>query len=230
MQTEEPYWLEEAYSRPINISDTGYMQRNLNLSRQLTTLFSLFFNVQGKYLDYAGGYGVFVRLMRDVGFDYYWDDKYSQNLFSEGFEWDQSKPNSIEAITTFESFEHFVNPMEEIDKILSISNNLIFTTLLLPDPIPTPDNWWYYGLDHGQHISFYTEKTLRYIANHFELHYFNTGYFFMLTSKDNISKHKLKLLKLGNYGLNTFMQKRLKSKVWDDYLLMSKITNACLTD
>jgi hypothetical protein len=27
LQNEEPYWLEEAYSESINISDTGYLQR-----------------------------------------------------------------------------------------------------------------------------------------------------------------------------------------------------------
>ncbi len=26
LQTEEPYWLEEACKEPINISDTGYLQ------------------------------------------------------------------------------------------------------------------------------------------------------------------------------------------------------------
>ena len=43
LQTEEPYWLDEAYSESINISDTGYMQRNLNLSKKLTIILRLFF-------------------------------------------------------------------------------------------------------------------------------------------------------------------------------------------
>lgn len=33
LQTEEPYWLEEAYNKSINISDTGIMSRNLFLSQ-----------------------------------------------------------------------------------------------------------------------------------------------------------------------------------------------------
>ena len=133
LQTEEPYWIKEAYSQSINISDTGYMQRNINLSRKVTVLLFLFFNKNMKYLDYAGGYGVFVRLMRDIGFDFYWDDKYIQNLFAQGFEYNQS--DKIEAVTTFESFEHFVNPLEEIEKILAISSNIIFSTEFLPNPI-----------------------------------------------------------------------------------------------
>ncbi len=86
LQTEEPYWLDEAYKDSINISDTGYIQRNILLSEKLTVLLSLFFDKNGKFLDYAGGYGVFVRMMRDVGFDFYWDDKYTTNLFARGFE------------------------------------------------------------------------------------------------------------------------------------------------
>ena len=65
IQTEKPYWLNEAYERPVSISDTGYLQRNIYLSKQLTILLALFFNKNGKFLDY-GGYGVFVRLMRGI--------------------------------------------------------------------------------------------------------------------------------------------------------------------
>jgi hypothetical protein len=87
LQTEESFWLEEAYVESINVSDTGYMQRNLLLSKKLTILLSLFFDKNAKFVDYAGGYGVFVRLMRDIGFDFYWDDKYTTNLFARGFEY-----------------------------------------------------------------------------------------------------------------------------------------------
>ena len=29
MFTENPYWIEEAYNKPINLSDTGMLDRNL---------------------------------------------------------------------------------------------------------------------------------------------------------------------------------------------------------
>jgi hypothetical protein len=51
------------------------MQRNINLSKMVATILLLFFDFRRKFLDYAGGYGVFVRLMRDIGFDFYWYDK-----------------------------------------------------------------------------------------------------------------------------------------------------------
>lgn len=219
LQTEEPYWLEEAYSESINVSDTGYMQRNLDLSQKVTILLSLFFNKNGKFLDYAGGYGVFVRIMRDIGFDFYWDDKYTKNLFARGFEF-QSSP--IEAITTFESLEHFVNPLEEIEKMLAISKTIIFSTGLVPNPIPEPKEWWYYGLEHGQHISFYSQKTFQHIAKKYNLNYANLDDFHILTDK-KISSVMLKILKFKKYGLHNFLAKKLQSKTWDDYLKMSKL-------
>lgn len=218
LQTEEPFWLEEAYSESINISDTGYMQRNLDLSAKLTILLSLYFDQKSTYLDYAGGYGVFVRLMRDIGFDFRWDDKYTSNLFVRGFEYD-GEP--IETITTFESFEHFVNPLEEIEKMLSISKNIIFSTGLLPDPIPKPEAWWYYGLDHGQHISFYSEKTFQYIAKKYNLNYLHLNDLHLLTEK-KISSSALKILKFSKFGLYKLFARQLKSKTWDDYLQMKK--------
>jgi hypothetical protein len=75
LQTEDPYWLDEAYKDPITLTDTGYMQRNINLSKMVATILLLFFDFRRKFLDYVGGYGVFVRLMRDIGFDFYWYDK-----------------------------------------------------------------------------------------------------------------------------------------------------------
>lgn len=219
LQTEEPYWLDEAYSESINVSDTGYMQRNLQLSQKLTILLSLFFGKNTKYLDYAGGYGVFVRIMRDIGFDFYWDDKFTTNLFSRGFKYDSK--TKIEAVTTFESFEHFVNPIEEIEKLLTISNNIIFSTEILPNPIPNPENWWYYGLDHGQHISFYSEKTFDFIAKKYGLYYLNLGAFHVF-SKRKIPFHIRYLLKFSKVGLHKILQKKLKSKTWEDYLKMSE--------
>ncbi|WP_459200952.1 class I SAM-dependent methyltransferase [Methanococcus sp. CF] len=218
LQTENPYWIDEAYSQPINSSDTGYMRRNIHLSYELIILLFLFFNTSGKYVDYAGGYGVFVRLMRDIGYDFYWQDKYAKNLFSNGFEW---KCGNVDAVTTFESFEHFENPLEDLEKILSISRNIIFSTTLLPKKLPKPDEWWYYGLDHGQHVSFYSKKTFKYIAKKYGLNYSNIGSLHLLTEK-KIPKFLLPILKLRVLGIHNVLKIGLKSKTWSDYLLMSR--------
>lgn len=219
LQTEEPYWLDEAYSESINISDTGYIQRNIDLSQKLTILLSLFFDKNSKYLDYAGGYGLFVRIMRDIGFDFYWNDKFTANLFSRGFEYEDKK--KYEAITTFESFEHFVNPLKEVENLLNISKNIIFSTELLSESIPNAEDWWYYGLDHGQHISFYSVKTFEFIAKKYGLHYTHVGSLHLLTEK-KISNRKLKILKFSKFGLHKLLQKQLTSKVWTDAIKLKE--------
>ena len=229
LQTEEPYWVQEAYKDPISISDTGYLYRNIYLSQKLTILLMLFFYKKGKFLDYAGGYGVFARLMRDIGFDFYWDDKYTKNLFALGFEYEklklikdkENKLGAIEALTTFESFEHFVNPIEEVKNMLNISENIIFTTELLPNPLPEPDDWWYYSLQSGQHISFYSKKTFQFIACKFGLNYFTSGNLHILTNK-KISNFALKILKSNKFGLHKLLQKQIKSKTWEDHLKINE--------
>jgi len=217
LQTEEPYWLDESYAESINISDTGYMKRNINLSEKMTILLSIFFDKKSKFLDYAAGYGVFVRMMRDIGFDFYWDDKFTNNLFAKGFE--HQKTSKYNAVTTFESFEHFVNPIKEIENLLELSRNIIFSTELLPNPIPKPEDWWYFGLDHGQHISFYQEKTFKYIAQKYKLNYVNLNGLHFLT-ENKISNTRLKFLYLSKFGLHKIFQKLIKGKTWTDHIKM----------
>ena len=86
VQTGEPFWLEEAYNIPLNESDTGITMRNFWLRNVAATIIFLLFDHKGKFLDYGGGYGIFVRLMRDTGFNFYWQDKHTENLFAKVFE------------------------------------------------------------------------------------------------------------------------------------------------
>lgn len=217
LQTEEPYWLEEAYSQSINTSDTGYMARNLFFSKKLTVLLFQLFKNRGKFLDYAGGYGVFVRLMRDNGFDFYWQDKYTQNLFAQGFEWRGQQP--INAVTTFESFEHFVEPLVELENLLSISKTIIFSTELYPSSRPKPEDWWYFGLEHGQHISFYSLATFEYLAKTYQLNYHHDGSLHILTDK-KLSTFQLKSMSFTKFGLDEIIKKSfLNSKTQTDYEL-----------
>ena len=136
LQTEEPYWLEEAYQNPITFSDVGYVYRNKRFVRILSCLFYVLFGKKGRYLDFAVGYGLFVRVMRDIGFDYYWADKYSQNLFASGFE--DNFDNNYQVITLFETVEHFVNPKKELFFLANHSDLLIFSTEFYPKSSPKP--------------------------------------------------------------------------------------------
>jgi hypothetical protein len=170
-----PSWLSEAYAEPINRSDTGYVMRNLWARDKMRECIELHLNPGGLFLDYAAGYGLFVRLMRDAGYDFRWSDLYCQNLFSRGFEAAHPLAGPFEAVTAFEVFEHLTNPNEEMKKLSAITSCLIFSTMLVPEPAPQPKDWWYFGLEHGQHVAFYTRKSLELLAKQFGYHFATNG-------------------------------------------------------
>ena len=84
MFVPDPIWLGEAYAEPINRSDTGYVWRNLWARDKMRECIEFNLNPDGIFLDYAAGYGLFVRLMRDAGYDFRWSDLYCQNLVCSG--------------------------------------------------------------------------------------------------------------------------------------------------
>ncbi len=215
LQTEEPTWLDEAYAIPIIPYDTGIMMRNYRLSMQTASLLFYQFKPGNKFVDFGGGYGIFTRLMRDIGFDFYWYDPYAQNLIAQGFNYEQSM-QGIELVTCFESFEHFVSPLEEIERILQISRNLLISTELLPEPIPGPGEWWYYMFDHGQHISFYTVRTLNEIARRFGLNLYTYKNVHLFTEKV-ISPFFFRLLvKYCTKGIYKRVVNKMNSRTYSD--------------
>ncbi|MCG6913510.1 class I SAM-dependent methyltransferase [bacterium BMS3Abin03] len=225
LQTEEPYWLDEAYSSAIRAEDTGLMKRNYLLAERVSVLIKFFFNKNNKFLDYAGGYGIFVRLMRDIGYNFYWNDPFAKNLLARGFEYNTK--DDIELVTAFECFEHFVNPLEELDKIYKISDSILFSTRIFYGKPPKPDEWWYYSLNAGQHISLYSRQTLNYLADRFNLYLNTDNKSFHLFSKKKINNTYFNmLLKLSVMGLSKLTSLNVKSKTDSDFELLSnrKIT------
>lgn len=214
VQTEEPYWLEEAYKSPINVLDTGIMTRNLdNVNRVIASLWALNM-LDGRVVDFAGGYGILVRLLRDAGINAYWLDKYSGNLLARGFEDDGS---SAQLITSFEAFEHFVDPISELKSMLERAPAVLISTTLIPTPTPHLRDWWYYGSNHGQHIGFFRETTLKRMAKMLGKQVVSDGHSYHLISDINISKWKWrKVLKRGEL-IRKLLSKQLRSKTDDDY-------------
>lgn len=184
LQTEEPFWLDEAYNTPITKNDVGLLHRNISVSKLYNDMISTFFDKTKDFIDYGGGYGIFVRLMRDLGINFYWYDLHVKNLFAYGYDADISGKIQYEVLTAIEVFEHLKDPLKDIEKMLKLSPNILLDTLLIPEDLTVEDEWWYYGLDHGQHISFFSLKTLEYIANKYNLLLYSNGETtYLLTSK-----------------------------------------------
>jgi hypothetical protein len=186
LQTEEPYWLEEAYRSPIAGLDIGPINRALTGSRITEGVISAAFDPNAKFIDWGGGYGIFTRLMRDKGYDFYWRDLYCENLFAKQFAAKQDV--DYELMTCFEVFEHLAKPMDEVEKMLKWSPNILFSTLIPQMPIKNATDWWYMNPDDGQHISIYSVRTLEVIAKTFGLHLTTDGAATHLFSKRPVSK------------------------------------------
>jgi methyltransferase type 11 len=211
VQTESPYWLKESYSDAISVSDTGVMSRNIIFSKLATIMMSLCVNTKRDFLDYGGGYGIFTRIMRDNGFNFYWYDKYAINLVARGFEGSISE-KKYEAITSFENFEHFENPIEEIEKIFSLTDFVLFSTELITVPAPSTNNWWYYCLEHGQHISIFSNKTLEYIAKKYGYNLISNGRNLHIFSKKKLNNRIFLLEKIiRKLKLENFFKKKPKT-------------------
>lgn len=218
LQTEPPFWLEEAYSAPIARADTGLIQRNIAVADRLSlVLYSFFDSKRDQFLDAAGGYGALTRLMRDFGFDYYWSDPYAENLLAPGFEAEPSRTRYA-AVSAIEVLEHVTDPVAFIDETLSAagSDTLFFTTELFLGE-PPPRDWWYYTFGTGQHVSFYQRRTLEHIADRLGLRAHVGSMLHVLTRRD-FDHRLLRLLTSRAASLGgRYVRRRLTSKTFPDH-------------
>jgi hypothetical protein len=186
LSVKDPHWLAEAYSSAIAAADTGLVARNLSIARWLSPLCRKI--GAGPFLDYGGGSGLLVRLMRDRGHDFRWQDPYAQNILAQGFE--QTGP--VTAITAFDVLEHVENPIETLEHAFGLAGcgTIIFSQELF-DGEP-PETWWFYAPEHGQHISFYRADTLARITQKLSLRLVSHRNIHILTDRDDITASDLR--------------------------------------
>jgi len=187
IQPERPTWLDEAYADgPWNL-DTGVVDRNILITARLTTLFSLAMPSDGVLIDIGGGHGMLTRMMRDAGFDCLWTDKYAANILARGFE----APNDLTgpaALLAMEVMEHIYDPVAFLSEHFEKrkTKTIVFSTLTYR-LTPPGKNWWYYGFESGQHVSFYTTKSLDELARKTGARYYpmNDGFHLITDGKPN---------------------------------------------
>lgn len=204
VQTEEPYWLTEAYADAIADMDTGIFERNRKFNQAVPLVIRRYFNPKGRILDYGAGYGILVRMLRDKGFDVYWQDTYCENLFARRFTL-SSLPKAeqrFELLTAFEVFEHLVDPVAELEKMLVYSDSILFSTNLVPQATDIQNHpeklksWWYLTQETGQHVSLYSEKSLRMLGERFGLNLYTNGHNFHLLTRKALNPWLFTLLKV----------------------------------
>ena len=217
LQTEAPYWLDEAYGQPIAERDTGVVARNLHLANVTAALAWHLNSSEARCLDAAGGYGLFTRLMRDIGFDYYWSDPHTPNLLARGFE-AQTTSQSFELVSAFEVLEHLADPVGFLSNLRNRTgcHTFITSTELYSGPPPDPD-WWYYVFDTGQHIGFYQRRTLQVIATQLGMQLHSRRNIHVFTDRP-LSALRFRLITSTRWAalMASLPKLRLRSRVWAD--------------
>jgi hypothetical protein len=219
VQTETPYWLDEAYAEAINRSDTGILRRNARNARMVLRVLAMLGRLKGRVVDCAGGYGLLVRMLRDAGVQAFWRDAYCDNLVARGFEADDTP---ADLITAFEVFEHFVHPADEVEKLFAQAPAVLVSTDLMPQPTPAPGTWWYYAPEHGQHIGFFRPATLLYLARRYHRHLLSDGRQFHLYTTEPIPPWRWKLARHTLRLALPLARLQLRTLVWDDHRDMSR--------
>jgi len=188
------------------------------LKSKISAIFFLLFCKKGKkILDYAGGYGIMTRMLRDIGLDCYWEDIYAENIFAKQFVGEAN--TKYEMITAFEFLEHVDNPKTIIGKIIQKYSPKIFLFSTLIHNGNPPKNWWYFSNDGGQHISLYTRKSLEILATKLNLNYSTNGVNLHLFSKQRIPSSMLILISVFSPVLTVFLPLFYKSKTFSDHLM-----------
>ncbi len=202
IQTEQPYWLAESYESAITSLDIGLISRNIHYLPITQAIINKLYNADGQFLDYGGGYGMFVRMMRDDGFNYYRQDDFCDNTFSKYFDVTDLPANSkFELVTAFEVFEHLPDPVTELKRMLEYSTNILFSTEIQPKKALTnPSDWWYFAQETGQHVAFYTHKSLDLLAKSSGLNYYTYGNLHLFTDKKLHPKILKQIIKPGMFS------------------------------
>lgn len=155
-------WLTEAYESPIHDADVGLLRRARRYSAIASAVIRFEGLSGGRFLDWAGGYGVLTQVMRDRGHDFWHHDDYAQPVFARDYQ--DPGTGALAMATAFEVMEHLAEPRKELADLAARTDLLLFTTELLPDPAPRITDWWYYMPGVGQHISLHTTESLRHVA------------------------------------------------------------------
>jgi hypothetical protein len=169
----DPHWLSEAYEESIASSDIGLIARNLRTADVTTRVLRIFFPKSKSFVDFGAGNGMLVRLMRDFGYEFGYYDPYGPNLFARGHETHLGKSSHFDVGTAFEVLEHLRRPVDELRPLAASCDVILATTTVAPEPPPRLNEWWYYALDSGQHVTVYTERALDELAR--RLGYYRTS-------------------------------------------------------
>ena len=216
LQTEPPYWLDEAYTQG-NLSnlDTGSAQRNIN---NLAVCFAIskLFGITN-ILDIGGGDGLLCRLLRDYGLNCYVKDKFATPKYAQGFTLQNFETPDL--ILCFEAIEHFSNTKKDLDQLFDQNPPaLLISTSIYSNQ---QQDWWYLSPQSGQHVFFYSQKAIELIANTYNYEVITRGSFIFFIKHASNFKKFISWLCLSHHvyrWIKSIIFTLPTPNVWTDYL------------
>lgn len=175
VQVDGPWWLDEAYAQPITSADVGLLARCQRLCGRIRGVLACTGAIDGAVLDWGGGYGTLTRMLRDRGVDCRHWDPHTQNLFAQGLEASLDSRPRWGAVLASEVLEHLPDPWSFFGPVAQRTDLIIATTTLVSVPAPPIGGWHYWSAEHGQHVSFYSRRTMELIAGRIGMRYLPAG-------------------------------------------------------
>jgi Methyltransferase domain len=168
LQTDEPYWLTEAYATSLTVSDVGAVRRCLTCRAVIWLVLRSLRQRQARLLDFGGGSGLLCRLLRDVGIDAWTCDAYGSSEYALRFQADidTAEPGSFDVVTAFEVLEHLPHPDRDLEKLFRLCPQILLASTE-PYLDGSDASWWYLSPHTGQHVFFYSPRGLQTIADRF---------------------------------------------------------------
>jgi len=166
LETEEPYWLDVAYDVTGVGDDVGAAQRTIDVVLKTSALLDrVRMPATANCIDFGGGLGLFTRMMRDRGFNFFSYDQYAQPFFSDRYSLRSLAGTAPAVVTAFEVLEHFSSPADDLPQLFESRPALVIaTTELFMGQGP---DWPYFAEGTGQHVFFYSRPALNRIARRF---------------------------------------------------------------
>jgi hypothetical protein len=153
LQTEQPFWLDEAYTnvKESGGKDVGALQRTINNFVKVY-LICKYLEVNN-VVDVGGGDGLLCRFLRDFGVNCFSNDKYVVPRYSNGF----TLPNfsTPDVLLCFEVIEHFYDPDSELKSLFTMNPKVLIASTQIY--VNQSHEWNYLG---DTHVFFYSKKAM----------------------------------------------------------------------
>ena len=190
LQTNDPEWLAEAYADTRPVRDIWMVSRTERMKTLVVSVLRILRARNARLVDWGGGNGLLVRMLRDVGVDAYRSDLYVPNYYAVGFDVENKMKAAV--MTAFEVFEHSDNPRKLMREMSEHDPDFILlSTKLYKDQ---GKDWGYLHPDSGKHVFFFSAKGLRQLGSQFGYQCVITGAY-TLMHKRPIGKIRKALLK-----------------------------------